>query len=203
MTEDERLSRFFRRVFDKWSGTRYADDCLAAVAEIAAYEWIDVPLGPIRSESLDRWRGGTEHRELCERISWWLTDRGIDWVSDGHPEMHYRGGRADVAARDGSLFVEVGHTPPDRVTAAMTYEQSILLVAFHWDVPSVEAEALWLKIRNSGPAERRRADDERAMQHAATMLRMPGEAAPAARTITCPHCGGVVTLPTPDHGGTR
>lgn len=70
-----------------------------------------------------------EHKRLCHQASLWLASGGTPWTAR-NGELDYEGGRADVAAVDGSIFIECGFTRAPKIEAAMLAGRAVMVVPY-------------------------------------------------------------------------
>lgn len=137
---------------------------LRAALERAEIDLRAVTLPP--SYSLDErlsFSGGVTHQRLCSSAARWLAMRGKRWTADAK-DLDYAGGKADVAAKDGSIFVEAGDTSSRKVIKAIEAGQTVLLVPFSDDgvvgyllAPSLERSASLKAFSDAEHAELRAA----------------------------------------------
>lgn len=82
--------------------------------------------------------GQEEHQVLCA-LGWMFVQEvlGISCHSNGGSSCAYAGGWADVAAEDGSLFVECGTTSVEKVPRAMVVGQKVLVLPYGFSGCSV------------------------------------------------------------------
>jgi hypothetical protein len=131
-----RLQALFVDVFTHhfgYLGEGFAD-CCELLIKTYRYTWVKIPDDPPVPTAREgaTFKGGVGHQCLCVLVARWFDAHGVPWAPDGAPETYYAGHRADVAARDGSLFVEVGSTPPTRVIDAVKAEVNLMLVPYGW-----------------------------------------------------------------------
>lgn len=112
------------------SGSEARD--IEALAEAFAAESVMVrPVTlppPARGTALDVFpEGKAEHKRLCSSAAKWLEAQGRAWTLE---KRHYAGGLADLAASDGSVFVEAGDTEIHKVVDALRAGQQLLLVPY-------------------------------------------------------------------------
>lgn len=67
------------------------------------------------------------HKHLCCEAALWLDSTGVPWRT--YP-LDYTGGIADVAAEDGSVFVECGYTQALKVLRTLVSAQSPAVAVF-------------------------------------------------------------------------
>ena len=85
--------------------------------------------------------GKEEHQTLCA-IGWMFAQEvlGIQCHSRGGSACAYAGGWADVAAEDGSFFIECGTTNVDNVPKAMAAGQTVLVLPYGFSGKTVRKE---------------------------------------------------------------
>jgi len=87
--------------------------------------------------------GQEEHRTLCA-LGWMFVEEvlGVPCHSKGGSSCAYAGGWADVAAEDGSIFVECGTLNVEKVPAAMAAGQKVLVLPYGFSGTVVHREEL-------------------------------------------------------------
>lgn len=73
------------------------------------------------------------HRQLCASSAVWLRSIGKVWTT-GSKELRYAGGRADVAASDGTIFVECGYTQSRKIMDGLRQRRTMVVVPYQENV---------------------------------------------------------------------
>jgi len=133
-------------------------------------------VGDFLSKEKDYWvsrfSGRTAaHKELCGRVALWFEANGTEWGS-GVPITNYQGGMCDVAAKDGSLYVECGYTKASKIYDSLLRRQRVMVVPYTDTELPLEIGFRFEPMRKD-VLDRFKAEDQEVLRAAVRVLGIP------------------------------
>lgn len=123
-----------------------------------------------------RFSGQAEHQSVCGLVASWFDMISVPWSAEPR-YVSYCGYRADIAAVDGSLFVECGYTNAGKVLAAIESRVNVMVVPYAFEINFARHVGFMFKATdNDATIKMRRARIESRKRAVVESMSVPDEA---------------------------